>query len=280
VSQPFRSPSSDPAPPPAADGAAADGGAADGSVAGAAVPPAPRSDAPAGEALRRLQERYLAAQLRGDRREALRLVDEEGLARGHSVPALHLHVIAPAQQEIGRLWQRNVIHVAQEHAATAISQLVVSHLYRHLPVQPPLGRRVLVACASGERHEMGARIASDLLESAGFAVHYLGADVPIRDLLAHAVVTRPDLVVLSAATGMCTPGLVEAVRTLRATFGPEFPVVVGGAAFDDAATAPPCDLPEGVLQHGLDGRALVVLVCDRLGLPRPPLFDLAVPAAA
>jgi len=243
--------------------------------------PAPADDAAAHpDALRRLQERYLEAQLRGDRREALRLIDEEGIARGHSVPTLHLRVITPAQQEIGRLWQQNVIHVAQEHAATAISQLVVSHLYRFLPVRPPVGRRLLVACAPGERHEMGARIASDLLEAAGFAVHYLGADVPVRDLVAHAAATHPDLVVLSAATGMCTPGLVQAVAALHAALGAGLPIVVGGAAFTEPDTAPPCDLPDGVLQHGVDGSGLVALVCDRLGLPRPPAPDSVVQAAA
>ena len=245
-----------------------------------AAPAAPAADAAAASPLVRLQERYLEAQLRGDRREALRLIDEEGIARGHSVPTLHLHVITPAQQEIGRLWQQNVIHVAQEHAATAISQLVVSHLYRFLPVSAPVGRRLLVACAPGERHEMGARIASDLLEAAGFAVHYLGADVPVRDLVAHAVATRPDLVVLSAATGLCTPGLVEAVATLHATLGAGLPIVVGGAAFSEADTAPPCQLPDGVLQHGIDAPGLVALVCDRLGIPRPPAPDPVVQAAA
>ena len=226
-----------------------------------------------------LRSRYLAAQLQGDRREALRLIDEEGLGAGWSVPALHLHVITPAQQEIGRLWQQNVIHVAQEHAATAISQLVVAHLYRHLPVHAPLGRRVLVACAPGERHEMGARIASDFLESAGFAVHYLGADVPVRDLVADALATRPHCVVLSVATGLCTAGLVEAVAALRAALGPDLPILAGGAAFDHVDTSPTCDLPDGVLQHGLDAPALVALVADRLGLPRPPLADAMAAAA-
>jgi methanogenic corrinoid protein MtbC1 len=227
-----------------------------------------------------LRRRYLDAQLRGDRREALRLIDEEGLSAGHSVPTLHLHVITPAQQEIGRLWQQNVIHVAQEHAATAISQLVVAHLYRYLPVRAPVGRRVLVACAPGERHEMGARIASDFLEAAGFAVHYLGADVPVRDLVADTLATRADLVVLSAATALCTPGLTAAVRALREAMGADFPVLVGGAAFDDGAAAPDCDVPDGVVQHGLDAPGLVALVCERLGLPRPPRADAGVPAAA
>ncbi|MDF1504458.1 cobalamin-dependent protein [Roseisolibacter sp. H3M3-2] len=244
-----------------------------------AAPPdaTPRAPQPGLDGLRR---RYLAAQLRGDRREALRLIDEEGLSAGHTVPTLHLHVITPAQQEIGRLWQQNVIHVAQEHAATAISQLVVAHLYRFLPVRAPLGRRLLVACAPGERHEMGARIASDFLEAAGFSVHYLGADVPVRDLVAHALATRPDLLVLSAATGLCTPGLVEAVRAVRQTLGADFPVLAGGAAFDDADAAPACDVPADVLQHGLDAPGLVALVCERLGLPRPPIADPDLSAAA
>jgi methanogenic corrinoid protein MtbC1 len=59
-----------------------------------------------------LVDRYLAAQLRGDRREALRLVLEEGLGRGVSVADVHLGVIEPAQQEIGRRWQRNEISIA------------------------------------------------------------------------------------------------------------------------------------------------------------------------
>lgn len=229
--------------------------------------------------LEALRARYLAAQLQGDRREALRLIDEDGLAAGYSVPALHLYVITRAQQEIGRLWQQNVIHVAQEHAATAISQLVVAHLYRHLPVHAPLGRRLLVACAPGERHEMGARIASDFLESAGFSVHYLGADVPVRDLVAHALATRPHCVVLSVATGLCTPGLVEAVKALRAALGPDLPILAGGAAFDHVESSPVCDVPDDVLQHGLDAPALVALVADRLGIPRPPLVDGMAAAA-
>lgn len=241
--------------------------------------PSAPSGGPSPDALEALRARYVEAQLRGDRREALRLVDEEGIGAGHSVPTLHLHVITPAQREIGRLWQENVITVAQEHAATAISQLVVAHLYRHLPVHPPLGRRVLVACAPGERHEMGARIASDFLEAAGFSVEYLGADVPADGLAERVRALAPDLVVLSAATGMCTPGLVDAVRAVHAVRGPDFPVLVGGAAFGDEAGSPPCDVPEGVLQHGLDAPALVALACDRLGVAHAAWRDAAGAAA-
>ncbi len=52
-----------------------------------------------------LTRSYLAAQLAGDRREAVRLLMEEGIGRGNSVIDLHLRVIQEAQREIGRLWE-------------------------------------------------------------------------------------------------------------------------------------------------------------------------------
>ena len=61
-----------------------------------------------------LRARYVTAQLAGDRQEALRLMREEGLARGIDAPRLALDVIMPAQQEIGRLWQENAITVSSE----------------------------------------------------------------------------------------------------------------------------------------------------------------------
>src|SRR5688500_827429 len=77
-----------------------------------------------------LRERYVAAQLAGSRREVLRLVVEEGLERGATVGQLQAHVIRAAQAEIGRLWQHNRISIAQEHLATALSQLAMAHLFQ------------------------------------------------------------------------------------------------------------------------------------------------------
>ena len=214
-------------------------------------------------ALDELRTRYLAAQLAGDRREALRLIVEEGAERGVPVAALHLEVIRPAQVEIGRLWQENAITVADEHLATAISQLVVSHLYRYLPPTAANGRRVVVACADGELHEMGARIAADFLEMAGFTVHFLGADVPAASLAAMIQRARPDLVVLSAATTFCFPGLRRTIAAAREAGGPGLPILVGGGAF---AVVDTCDAPEGVVYAGATAEALVAAARAQVGL--------------
>lgn len=209
-----------------------------------------------------LLERYLAAQLQGQRKEAIRLVVEEGVGAGVSVPDLELKVIGPAQREIGRLWHENRITVAQEHLATAISQLALAQLYRHLPRDPPNGKRVTVACVEGELHEVGARMASDFLEMAGFDVDFLGANVPTDHLLSYVRDTRPDLLCLSATLSFHVPALQDAVTRVRAQDG-SLPIAVGGLAFEWAG-----GLQEqlGVTFYGKDARELVAGACRELGV--------------
>jgi methanogenic corrinoid protein MtbC1 len=209
-----------------------------------------------------LQARYLAAQLSGDRREALRLLVDEGLLRGIALQDIHLKVIQPAQYEIGRLWQENRISVAQEHLATAISQLALSHLYRHLPRDPSNGKIVMVSCVEGELHEVGARMASDFLEMAGFDVRFLGANVPTSHLLHMLREQPPDLLALSVTMTYHLPALRTALDQVRAIF-PHLRIAVGGLAF---SWTPGLENDLNVSFHGRDARELVAAACRTLGV--------------
>ena len=211
-----------------------------------------------------LRRRYVDAQLAGNRREALRLVIEEGVERGLSVAEIHTRVIQPAQYEIGRRWQLNEITVAQEHVATAISQLVVSHLYHDLPRAEPNGKTVLVTCVAGEQHEMGARMASDFLEMAGFDVQFLGANVPSASLVRMIEDRTPDMLVISAATTLCFPSLRQTIADIRATAaGAVLPIAVGGNAFRWTSG---CDVGPGVLDAGKTADDLVATARRVLGV--------------
>jgi MerR family transcriptional regulator, light-induced transcriptional regulator len=204
-----------------------------------------------------LRERYLAAQLAGDRREALRLLVDEGLLRGIPLQDLHLKIIQQAQYEIGRLWQENRISVAQEHLATAISQLALSHLYRHLPRDPSNGRTVMISCVEGELHELGARVASDFLEMAGFDVRFLGANVPTEHLVREVRAQKPDLLALSVTMTYHIPALRQAVAAVREV-APLLPLAVGGLAF---TWVPGLEAELGVPFFGRDARELVASAC-------------------
>ena len=204
-----------------------------------------------------LRTRYLAAQLVGDRQGALRLVMEEGIAAGVTVPDLVLQVIQPAQYEIGRLWQENRISVAQEHLATAVSQLVLAHLYPHLPREARRGRTALVATVEGELHDMGARVTADFLEMAGYDVRYLGASVPADHLVAMIEETKPHLLALSTTIPTHLPMVRRTVdRVCEATKG-QLPILLGGRAFAQV--------------NGADWKSANVSTCATVG----EMIDLA-----
>ncbi|MET0414191.1 MAG: cobalamin-dependent protein [Polyangiaceae bacterium] len=211
-----------------------------------------------------LRRRYLAAQLAGNRREALRLLLDEGLARGASVLDMQLDVIQAAQREIGRLWQENSISIAQEHMATAISSMALSHLFDRAPRAAANGKRVLVACVEGELHDFPARMVADALDLAGFEVRYLGASVPTDSLLQMIARDEPDLLALSTTMTFNVPALRQALERVRAQTGGRFPIVIGGGA---------CSWVKNVVEDlAVDGTAsdaaeTVRVISRLLGLP-------------
>ncbi len=175
-----------------------------------------------------LRDRYLRAQLAGDRREAVRLIVDEGLGRGMSVHELQHHVVQAAQREIGELWQRNEVTIAQEHMATAISQLTLATLFERAHVPPRNGKKVLVACVEGELHDLPARLVADYLDLAGFDVRYLVANVPHDHLVSMIASERPDLIGLSVTMTFNVSAARTAVERIRAVSSA--PLFVGGHA--------------------------------------------------
>ncbi|HET8954702.1 MAG TPA: cobalamin-dependent protein [Solirubrobacterales bacterium] len=180
----------------------------------------------------KLSRLYLEALRAGDGPGAYRIASR-ALIEGADVPALYQRVIAPAMQEIGSLWATGALTVADEHRATELTNRVLAAL------RPPLGAeveasialwgRALLATVEGERHALGLRMASDILEDSDLEAIYLGADVPIRALLQAVAITEPDLVVLAATMPALAPRLEEAVDAVRRAH-PRVEVLVGGQA--------------------------------------------------
>jgi len=153
-----------------------------------------------------------------------------------TTPRLYQRVIAPAMHEIGRLWQRGALTVADEHLATALTNRVLAALRRPWgegPVADPGARvkrgRVLLAAVEGERHALGLRMAADVLEDVGYEPLYLGADVPTEALLQAVGSLSPDLVALAATLPTLARRLEAVAGELRRAY-PGLVLLVGGQA--------------------------------------------------
>lgn len=123
--------------------------------------------------------------------------------------------------------QTNEINIAQEHMATAISQLALAELFRYEDLPEPNGRKVIVACVEGEMHEFPARLVSDELDVAGFDVRFLGASVPLDSLISFIARESPDLLVISATMAFHADNVRSAVMRIRSVV-PELPIAIGG----------------------------------------------------
>jgi methanogenic corrinoid protein MtbC1 len=183
--------------------------------------------------------RYLDAILAGSRREAFGVVE---LARqsGLGIRVLYLEVFQPAMREIGRLWQENRITVADEHLATAITQASMARLYEELfRASPEPGPLLVAACADQERHELGLRMICDVLEMEGWDTVFLGASVPVEDLVKMVRARRPQVVALSASIAPHVERVRDAIDAIRESDAGREPLIaVGGRAFmDDPALA-------------------------------------------
>ncbi|MBW4720553.1 cobalamin-dependent protein [Saccharothrix sp. SC076] len=162
----------------------------------------------------------------GDEHAAVQVV-RSAVAAGVDREVVLLDVVGAVQARVGAEWAANRLTVAQEHAATAINDRIVTVLTSEGD-RPRGGTRIAVACVDGEWHALPARLLAEVLKLRGFAVDYLGAQVPTPHLVAHLHRTGPDLVALSASLATRLPGAHAAITACQAA---GVPVLAGGAAF-------------------------------------------------
>src|SRR5579884_3772739 len=151
----------------------------------------------------------------------------DSLVAGFSLDTVLSEVVLPHHHQLGERWERGEVSVAQEHFASALLR----------GRGKGLGPTALLACAPGERHDLGLIAFGLALRARGWRILYLGSDTPLASLAEAARSARPDLVVVSAvdpgALSRARDELVELARGQR--------LAVGGAA------ATVLDLGEGIL---------------------------------
>jgi methanogenic corrinoid protein MtbC1 len=210
-----------------------------------------------------LLDDYVAALLAGDGTRARHLIDV-AVDDGVAVPDVCLHVLGPALEHVGELWERGEISVAHEHYAAQVSSGVLAALAPRMRRPPRGGRLAVIACTQGEQHAIGVQMVGEFLEGEAWEVLQLGAGLPAEDLQELVAAEQPDLVGLSTTTPAMLPA-AERTLGLLGELDPRPVVVVGGRAWDGVAD-------ERVRAMGADVRLpgpveLVELVAERL----PPL---------
>jgi methanogenic corrinoid protein MtbC1 len=149
------------------------------------------------------------------------------LDQGVPFESVLFDVLLQSQRDVGERWQIGDYLVAEEHAATASLETVISLLAGSFE-QPQDGVPVVVATAQGDTHSLPARAVAAHLLFLGYRTTYLGADVLASDLREYLESDPPQAVVLSCAM---TGHLFGARYAVQESHAVGVPVIVGGEAF-------------------------------------------------
>lgn len=182
-----------------------------------------------------------------------------------SIDQLYCDVLIPLLVDTGESWQSGATPVWVEHYTTAVVRTIVESLVLAVEraAAPRIGRTAVLACPSGEQHDLGLRMLNDRLILRGWDAHFLGADTPADDVVGAAQKLGADLVALSAATHYNMVLLRSFVDLVKRRL-PGVRIGVGGPAFDCDHHWPAEDLlvmhelgidddPEGACELPIDG---------------------------
>jgi methanogenic corrinoid protein MtbC1 len=132
-------------------------------------------------------------------------------------------VFLPLLAEIGELWERGRLTVAQEHFASNLIRRRLGAMARGW--ENGSGPRALLACPQDEEHDIPLIMFGIALGNRGWRVTYLGQRTPTQDLLNAMAALHPGAVVLASPFSQAFD---ELVQPLRAVSG-DVRIAIGGA---------------------------------------------------
>ena len=94
---------------------------------------------------------------------------------------------------------------------------------------------VVIGTIQSDLHDIGKNVVSSMLTAAGFEVHDLGVDVPLKTIIAKAEETQADIIAVSSLLTTTMPFMRDLIELLKASKKrDQFKVLVGGASVTSA----------------------------------------------
>ena len=137
-----------------------------------------------------------------------------------SVSTVISEVFVPYLVDLGERWADGSATVAEEHFATGVIRGRLLGLARGW--DGGSGPRALLACPSGELHDLGLICFGIALRGHGWRITYLGADTPQSTLIEAAAQLAPNIIVLAATRPSRLRALAGQARTAT------LPIAVAG----------------------------------------------------
>lgn len=180
------------------------------------------------ELLTKLKTQLYRHLIKGDFDSTKQLYDTYSLASG--IPSFFEKILTPVMYQIGDMWAKNRLGIADEHVASNIANTLVKMInskYTDMPTK----KKIVICVPEGEEHNLGANILETHLSSIGHRVYNLTPTEPHDSIVNFIGSTKPDSIIVSITLeDNIKPGQ-RLVKKIRDRF--DVPVYVGGQAIKD-----------------------------------------------
>lgn len=150
-----------------------------------------------------------------------------------SLQSFYDKIVTYSMYEVGLMWEKGLISVAQEHLATSIVMRIMSYLYVNFILIENTKGKAIITASVNEHHEVGARIVADFLELDGWDVKYLGANTPNDELIKIIKEEKPLFIGIAVTLAFNIIQVKELISKIRSDsqISPDLKILVGGYAF-------------------------------------------------
>lgn len=163
-------------------------------------------------------EQYLGYALKRRKEDALSLLSRMADSKKFTLLQM-FHILAAAQQQIGSLWAKGTITVADEHFATEVVQEAIDLLSTKMKVfhRQKMGSALFANFVEGEYHTVGLKMFSELLKSDGWDVELFKSPMHVASFFKYLETARRkfDLICCSITMEFNIDDLKSILKILR-----------------------------------------------------------------
>ncbi|NCC72361.1 MAG: cobalamin-binding protein [Sphingobacteriia bacterium] len=176
-----------------------------------------------------LVDEYFEHLIHARRKDCFDIVDSL-LENKIPVETIYTELFQRSLYKVGEYWEKNLISVATEHMATALTENMMIRLQPKIFNIERIGKKAVIACVANEYHQVGAKMIADIFEMYGWDGYFVGANTPFDAMISFIESHKPDTIGLSLSIYYNLPELKITLEKINGKF-PETPVIVGGQAF-------------------------------------------------
>jgi methanogenic corrinoid protein MtbC1 len=187
-----------------------------------------------------LYEEFVSYLDNKDRKKCVEFILSKLASSELDIVTLYEEILTPSLRE--EFYQdKHKICIWEEHVRSSIIRTVIECCYPYVvkerdnKYQAAAKGRVVVACPTGELHEIGARMVTDFFTLCGLDATFVGANTPQDEILDAIGYIKPKYMAISVSNYynlLAARKTIQKVGEISKTLGPDFKVIVGGYAFE------------------------------------------------